>query len=328
MSSHTVIETFAGAGGLALGLEEAGLHTTLLIENDSDCVATLRLNRPDWNVISEDIQSVDLAGYKADVVSGGFPCQAFSHAGKKLGFEDTRGTMFFEYARCVKEVKPKICLAENVEGLVRHDKGRTLRTILRVLESFGYILQYEVLNAINYSVPQKRKRLFIVGTRDGIHFGFPPTCMYALTLRDALQGVPQSEGAKYSKKKKDVLSLVPPGGSWVDLPPEVQKEYMGKSYYSGGGRRGMARRLSWDEPCLTLTTSPFQKFTERCHPSETRPFTVREYARIQTFPDSWKFVGSLGSRYRQIGNAVPVRLARAVGESIVKSLEGKYVSFF
>lgn len=328
MSNHTVIEAFAGAGGLALGLEEAGLHTILLVENNSDCVATLRRNRPDWNVVSEDIQSVDFTGYKADVVSGGFPCQAFSHAGKKLGFEDTRGTMFFEYARCVKEVRPKICLAENVDGLVRHDKGRTLRTILRVLESFGYILQYKVLNAVNYSVPQKRKRLFIVGTRDGIRFGFPPTHKKILTLRDALHGVPQSEGSKYSKKKKDVLSLVPSGGSWVDLPPEVQREYMGKSYYSGGGRRGMARRLSWDEPCLTLTTSPFQKFTERCHPSETRPFTVREYARIQTFPDSWKFVGSLGSRYRQIGNAVPVRLARAVGESIAKSLDGKCVSFF
>ena len=167
-----------------------------------------------------------------------------------------------------------------------------------------------------------------MGTKDGIRFQFPPKHNKILTLRDVLEGVPQSDGVKYSKKREAVLSLVPPGGSWVDLPKDVQREYMGKSFYSGGGRRGMARRLAWDEPCLTLTTSPYQKFTERCHPSETRPFTVREYARIQTFPDSWRFAGSLVSKYRQIGNAVPVRLAKAVGKSIVNSLNGKYTSFF
>jgi len=271
---------------------------------------------------------VGFKGLEADVGSGGFPCQAFSHAGKKLGFEDTRGTLFFEYARCIKEVKPRIFLAENVEGLIRNDRGRTMNTILNVLKSFGYTIRYKILNALDYSVPQKRKRLFIIGTRPKAKFAFPVKHRTHLTLRDVLKSVPESPGVQYSKKRKAVLDLVPPGGSWVDLPEEVKKQYMGKSYFSSGGRRGMARRLSWDEPCLTLTTSPFQKFTERCHPNETRPFTVREYARIQTFPDSWKFFGSVSSQYKQIGNAVPVKLAEAIGQSIINSLEGKYVSFF
>ena len=112
----------------------------------------------------------------------------------------------------------------------------------------------------------------------------------------------------------------PPGGSWVDMPLKIQKKYMGKSFYSTGGRRGMGRRISWDEPCLTLTTSPAQKMTERCHPVETRPFTIREYARIQTFPDSWKFVGSNSSQYRQIGNAIPVKFATALATALHASL--------
>ena len=133
------------------------------------------------------------------------------------------------------------------------------------------------------------------------------------TLRQALEGCPTSPGVEYSEKKRKVLSLVPAGGCWVDLPEAVAKDYMGKSYYSGGGRRGMARRISWDEPCLTLTCSPSQKQTERCHPDETRPFTVREYARIQSFPDDWKFCGGIGDQYKQIGNAVPVEMARRIG---------------
>ena len=98
---------------------------------------------------------------------------------------------------------------------------------------------------------------------------------------------------------------------------------MGKSFYSGGGKRGMARRISWDEPCLTLTTSPCQKQTERCHPEEVRPFTIREYARIQSFPDDWEFTGGITSQYKQIGNAVPVKVAQAVGKEVIKALTGK-----
>ncbi len=321
--SLEVVELFAGAGGLALGLENAGLRTKLLVENDKDCVNTLKQNRPNWKVIGKDIKEFDFSEVTADVVTGGFPCQAFSYAGKKLGFEDTRGTLFFEFARAVKQIQPKIFVAENVSGLVSHDNGRTLKTMLRILKEDldSYDVQFKVLNAVNYSVPQKRQRLFIVGTKKGINFSFPEGHDRIVTLKDALVNVPKSKGTSYSPNRKKVLNLVPPGGCWINLPEKLQKDYLGKSFNSGGGKRGMARRLSWDEPSLTLTTSPSQKQTERCHPDETRPFTVREYARIQTFPDEWEFTGSVSSQYKQIGNAVPVDLGYAIGNEIVKALQ-------
>ena len=316
-----VVELFAGAGGLALGLERAGLKTVLLNEIDEDCVKTLSKNRPHWNIIGGDIRKVDFTKIDADVVTGGFPCQAFSYAGKRLGFNDVRGTLFFEFARVIKEVQPKIFLAENVAGLKSHDKGRTLNTMLEILKSLDYDVKYKVLNAVNYSVPQKRQRIVIIGTRKGINFEFPKEHDKIVNLREALKDVPKSQGTKYSESRKKVLDLIPQGGSWVNLPIDVQKEFMGKSFFSGGGKRGMARRISWNEPCLTLTTSPSQKQTERCHPEETRPFTVREYARIQTFPDDWNFEGSVSSQYKQIGNAVPVKLAEEVGKQVIKALK-------
>lgn len=324
--SVTAIELFAGAGGLALGLEKAGISTLEYVEIDKASCQTLKENRPNWNVVCDDIHHVDFTPYKGkvDIVTGGFPCQAFSYAGKKLGFEDTRGTLFHEFARCVKEVQPKMFLAENVRGLLSHDKGRTIKTIISVLAALGYHIQYRVLNAAYLGVGQKRERIVIVGIRDDLDldFHFPEYDGHMTTLRQALEGCPESPGVEYSEKKKKVLSLVPPGGCWVNLPEDVAKEYMGKSYYSGGGRRGMARRISWDEPCLTLTCSPSQKQTERCHPEHTRPFTVREYARIQSFPDDWKFCGSIGDQYKQIGNAVPVEMARRIGVQLRIAVQG------
>ena len=320
----TAVELFAGAGGLALGLELAGIKTLEYVEFDKACCETLRTNRPEWNVVCDDIHNVDFTAYrgKVDIVTGGFPCQAFSFAGKKLGFEDTRGTLFHEFARCVKEINPKIFLAENVKGLVAHDKGRTLSTIIDVLEDLGYTTQYEVLNAAYHGVGQKRERIVIIGIRNDldIQFTYPEPEKKMTTLRQALKDCPPSIGEEYSEKKRKVLELVPPGGCWINLPEDVAKVYMGKSYYSGGGRRGMARRISWDEPSLTLTCSPSQKQTERCHPEETRPFTVREYARIQSFPDNWKFCGGMTDQYKQIGNAVPVEMARRIGVQLKKAI--------
>ena len=325
----TDIELFAGAGGLALGLEEAGFDGLAYVEFNHQACNTLRANRPDWNVIEADVHQVDFKKWhgKVDLVSGGAPCQAFSYAGKKLGFGDTRGTLFAEFARCIHEVEPKMFLFENVRGLLSHDHGRTWATINHVFEEQGYYVQYQVLNACYYGVGQKRQRMIVIGIRNDlkerITFDYPIAEKEWTTLRDVLQDVPDSPYQPYSENKRKVLELVPPGGCWVDLPEEVAKEYMGKSYYSGGGRRGMARRISWDEPCLTLTTSPSQKQTERCHPDETRPFTVREYARIQSFPDEWEFEGTLSDQYKQIGNAVPVELARRVGIQIIKALENE-----
>lgn len=320
----TSIELFAGAGGLALGLEQAGIKTLEYVEFDKACCETLRTNRPTWNVLCEDIHNVSFTEYKdkVDIVTGGFPCQAFSFAGKKLGFEDTRGTLFHEFARCVKEVQPKMFMAENVRGLVSHDKGRTLSTIIEVFESLDYRVEKKILNACYFGVGQKRERIVIIGIRKdlNIKFEYPEADKKWTTLKDALKDCPKSSGVDYSEKKKKVLALVPPGGCWINLPENIAKDYMGKSFYSGGGRRGMARRISWEEPCLTLTCSPSQKQTERCHPEETRPFTIRESARIQSFPDDWTFCGGIGDQYKQIGNAVPVEMARRIGVQLVKAV--------
>lgn len=325
-TNYTSIELFAGAGGTALGLENAGIKHVLLNELDDDCVETLLNNRPHWNVLHKNVSQVSFKQWrgKVDIIQGGFPCQSFSYAGKKGGFEDTRGTLFYEFARAIKEVQPKIAVGENVRGLLRHDKGKTLSTMVSVLQNSGYKVAYKVLRAQYLDVPQKRERLIILAIRNDLNipFTFPKERNYFISLKEALENVPPSEGQEYSQNKSQVLDLVPPGGYWKDLPVEVQKKYMGRSYYLGGGKTGMARRLSWNEPSLTLTCSPAQKQTERCHPEETRPLTIREYARIQTFPDDWQFSGSITSQYKQIGNAVPVNMGYHLGRALIAMLDG------
>lgn len=332
---HTCIELFAGAGGLALGLEQAGFETVLLNEWDKHACATLRHNRPNWNVVEGDVCGVDFSAYrgKVDLLSGGFPCQAFSYAGKGEGFNDIRGTMFFQFARAVQEIRPKVILGENVRGLLTHDHGRTIRTIQQTLRDLGYFLiEPQILNAVRYRVPQKRERVMIVGIRNDLaaytRFNWPLPHYREMTMTDALKAgelyadnVPDSPGQVYPEHKRAVLDLVPPGGCWRDLPDDVARAYMKGSYFLGGGKTGMARRLGWHEPSLTLTCSPAQTQTERCHPDETRPLSVREYARIQTFPDNWMFQGSVNQQYKQIGNAVPVNLAYAVGCSLKETLD-------
>jgi len=332
IKSFSVLELFAGAGGLALGLEKAGLSCKLLNEIDPWACKTLRKNRPHWNVIEGDVAKISFKDHKGqiDIVTGGFPCQAFSYAGKKRGLDDARGTLFYEFARTVKEVEPLICVGENVRGLVSHENGKTLQSMIQILEELGYdVLMPKVLKAVFYKVPQKRERLFLIGIKkgSGIRFNYPKPDNKMMNLSSALKSgelfdtdVAESVGQEYPARKKEIMDIIPPGGYWRDLPIEVQKEYMLKSYYLGGGKTGMARRISWNEPCLTLTTSPAQKQTERCHPDRTRPFQTREYARIQTFPDEWLFEGSMNQVYKQIGNAVPVNLAYAVGRELVKSL--------
>jgi DNA (cytosine-5)-methyltransferase 1 len=335
---YTVIELFAGAGGLAIGLEQAGIKCVALNEIDKWACKTLRANRPNWNILEGDIKDYSFAAYQheVDIVTGGFPCQAFSYAGKKLGLQDARGTLFYEFARVVQEVKPLICVGENVRGLLSHEGGKTLEGMLSILDEIGYdVIPVQVLKAVHYRVPQKRERLVLIGLRKdaNLTFKYPKPYQRIYNLADALKigdlyptDVPLSKGASYPASKKKVLDMVPPKGYWRDLPLVIQKEFMGGSFYLGGGKTGMARRIGWDEPCLTLTCSPAQKQTERCHPDVTRPFTVREYARIQTFPDTWEFCGSLSHQYKQIGNAVPVNLGKEVGYTLIKSLNAYYKS--
>ena len=333
-----VLELFAGAGGLAVGLEKAGIKCVALNEIDKWACQTLRENRPNWNVLEGDIKSFNFTKYnnQVEIVTGGFPCQAFSYAGKKLGLKDARGTLFYEFARVVKEVNPPICIGENVKGLLSHEKGKTIEGMISILDEIGYnVVPVKVLKAINYKVPQKRERVILVGIRKDIDlkYEYPKPHNKIYNLVDALKkgelydcNVPKSDGSKYPEHKQKVLELIPQKGYWRNLPIDIQKEYMGKSFYLGGGKTGIARRIGWDEPSLTLTCSPAQKQTERCHPEETRPFTVREYARIQTFPDDWKFMGSISQRYKQIGNAVPCNLGQEIGYSIIKFLNDYYLS--
>ena len=236
MTKYRQVELFAGAGGLAIGMEKAGFDSVLLNEIDKHACNTLRRNRPDWEVIEGDITNIDFSPYRdeVDIVSGGFPCQAFSYAGNKLGFEDARGTLFFEFARAVGEINPKVIVAENVKGLLKHEGGRTLEVIKNVIDNLGYkLVEPRVLKAIFHRVPQKRERLILVGVRkdlaDHVEFEWPHPDKRIMTMRDALKSgdlyktdVPLSEGQKYPQRKKEILSLVPQGGCWRDLPDNIQ----------------------------------------------------------------------------------------------------------
>ncbi len=326
-SGLKAIDLFAGAGGTALGLENAGFEHVAVNELDKHAANTLRLNRPNWNVIEADVHDISLREYAGavDLVEGGFPCQAFSYAGNKKGFADTRGTLFHEFARIVDEVRPKVAMGENVRGLVNHDGGRTLATMVARLQEIGYRVAYRVLRAQYLDVPQKRERLILLAVREDLDYPllFPRERDYTISLREAIGDVPAGEGQVYKDWKYQIMEKVPPGGYWRDLPDEDQRSYMKASYFHGGGKTGMARRLSWDEPSLTLTCNPAQKQTERCHPEHTRPLNVREYARIQTFPDSWEFSGGTSQKYKQIGNAVPVNLGFHMGRAITAMITGQ-----
>jgi DNA (cytosine-5)-methyltransferase 1 len=331
---YTSIELFAGAGGLALGLEQAVFDHIGLVEINKDASHTLKYNRSHWNVLCEDVEKVashdlekkfNIKKYELDLLSGGAPCQSFSFAGKRLGLEDVRGTMFYHYATFLNKLQPKMFVFENVKGLKTHDKGRTFTTIKNIFNEEGYQVQYKILNAWNYGVAQKRERLIMVGIRkdltDEYSFNYPKLHEYKPVLRDVLKDVPKSEGSNYSEQKTNIFNFVPAGGYWKDIDPKIAKPYMKSCWDMEGGRTGILRRLSLDEPCLTVLTTPQMKQTERCHPTEIRPFTVRENARIQSFPDDWSFLGSVASQYKQIGNAVPVNLAKEIGMEIMKALK-------
>ena len=331
---YTSIELFAGAGGLALGVEKAGFNTLGLIEFDKDAADTLKKNRPNWNVINDDVANIsclDLKKYfsikkgELDLLSGGAPCQAFSYAGKRLGLEDARGTLFYHYALFLEKLQPKMFLFENVRGLLTHDHGKTYSTMLDIFTRAGYTIDKQVLNAWNYGVPQKRERLITIGIRNDLvgktEYRFPKAHSYKPVLRDVLLDCPDGPGVPYGEKKRKIFELVPAGGYWRDIDPAIAKEYMKSCWDMEGGRTGILRRMSMDEPSLTVLTSPSQKQTERCHPLEARPFTVRENARCQTFPDDWEFCGNVSAQYKQVGNAVPVNLAYDIAKEIANSID-------
>ena len=325
----TYIDLFSGIGGFHLAMHQLNGKCVLSSEIDKYAIDTyldnygINSNHDITKIRDEDFP-------KHNVLCGGFPCQAFSKAGKQLGFADqTKGTLFFQIVRILKneKVRPEYIILENVRNLLSHDKGNTFKIICDIFCEQGYNIEYKVLNALDYGVAQKRERLIVVGIRkdlqDKVFFTFPKKHDKKLVLRDILQNVPKSQCAKYSEQKAAVFALVPAGGYWRDIDPNIAKAYMKTCWNMAGGRTGILRRLSFDEPSLTVLTTPQMKQTDRCHPSEIRPFSVRENARIQSFPDEWEFCGSMAEQYKQIGNAVPVNLAYEIGKEIIKSLNGE-----
>jgi len=326
MPSFNFIEVCAGAGGLSKGFIDKDFKPLLLNDNDKHCVATLKLNHQDIDIYHGSMTDIKLENYKdknIDLLMGGVPCQSFSQAGKREGIRDDRGKLILHFIRMIDTLNPKVFLIENVKGLLSHNNGETLEYIIEKIKKLEkYKISYRVLNANDYGVPQNRERLIIVGVSNRVkkEFSFPKEHSYKPVLKDVLKDCPDSPGAVYPDRKATLFRLIPQGGCWVNLPEKIQREYLGNSYFSGGGKRGILKRLDMNKPSLTLLTTPSQKQTERCHPLETRPLQILEYARIQTFPDDYKFSGSLNQIYKQIGNAVPVNLGKALADEIVKVL--------
>lgn len=294
-----------------------------------------------------------LRPHEVDLVVGGPPCQPFSTAGKRASVLDPRGSLFMEFVRVVRDIQPRFFLMENVKGLlsaaIRHRplnqrgtdypplepeemRGAALKVVLAEMHDLGYHLVYNLLEAANYGVPQNRERVVFIGSRDGESVTFPLATHGKggrdlpkwRTLKDALTDLveQQPEFTPYSEKRLKYLRLLKAGQNWRYLPDNLKEEAMGGAYKSGGGKVGFYRRLSWDKPSPTVTTSPHQKATDMCHPIELRPLSVRECARIQTFPDDWIFYGSITSKYKQIGNAVPVLLAKEIGDYLYSLIQG------
>ena len=321
----TFIEVCAGGGGLSSGLIKAGFIPLLLNDNNKDCCATLLKNHPGSNVICNKMSDLNIDKYinKVDLFTGGVPCQSFSQAGSRKGLNDPRGQLMIQFVDMLHKILPKMFMIENVKGLITHDKGNTIKEIIKLLNKENlYNIEYKLLNSHDYGVPQKRERIFIIGIlkTTNINFEFPKTYPIKPVLKDILCNVPSSIGAKYTEAKMVLYKMIPQGGCWINLPEPMQRTYLGNSFFSGGGKRGILYRLSMDKPSLTLLCTPSQKQTERCHPLEERPLTIREYARIQTFEDEYIFIGSMASQYKQIGNAIPVELAKAVGLELFKAL--------
>lgn len=350
--NRDVISLFSGAMGLDIGLAKAGLNIAIGQDFDAACVATMRANG--HKVIGGDIRDIDpvdlleQAGLMPEepfLVCGGPPCQPFSTAGKRLGINDPRGSLFMDFIRMIDYIRPRFFIMENVKGIMsaplkhvpiaerdRNDPEQQLGTVLDVILSefrkLGYKTVYGILDAVNYGVPQFRERFVLIGSRDNEDIFLPIPTHFQMhqdpayrwqTLGDSIRDLERNSGecASFSKDRLAFLRLVPEGGNWRDLPMEVKREAMGGAYESGGGKVGFYRRLSYSQPSPTLVTSPVQKATMMCHPTQDRPLSIREYARIQQFPDSWVFMGTSAAKYRQIGNAVPVGLAMALGKALL-----------
>jgi DNA (cytosine-5)-methyltransferase 1 len=336
----SLVSLFSGCGGLDLGFEQAGFRRVWANDFDPAARAVFALNLGE--IDGRDITSVKVSEIPdSDVITAGFPCQPFSSAGKREGVLDSRGLLYRECLRIIEAKSPKAVVFENVKGLMssRFKDGRRLSEVIAQdmsgLGPHGYDVSSRLVNASDHGVPQNRLRVFIVGVRAdlGVAFDFPrPRKSGKLTLRHALD-VP--EGAKnhvygrLSPQAERMIRRIPQGGSWKDVPykdlPERLKRIrddMRRHHYP----RFYCRR-SLDEICGTITARATPENCGVIHPVEDRRFTIREIARIQSFPDSFLFLDStareIAAMYRVLGNAVPVRLAKRIATALMRQVFGK-----
>lgn len=358
MNKLKAISLFSGAMGLDLGVEKAGFEILAAVEIDKWACEAIRLNRPNLTLFARNINSVtgkellDSVGLKLgelDLLVGGPPCQSFSTAGRRRSLSDTKGDCIFQYIRLLEEIKPKCFIMENVRGLLSSvvqlddleiidEKGnkKTIENdypvhkyILERFKELGYIVEYKLLNSADFGVPQKRERVFFIGTRLGNKLDFPnpthsnkpnvqqkPWVTFA-DIVEELKDIKEHTYNEYTGDRKKYMEMIPKGGgNWRDLPDEIVEVAMGAAFYSGGGKVGFYRRIKLHEPAPTLLTSPTHKSTMLGHPIENRPLSVEEYKAIQQFPREWQIPGSLQAKYMLIGNAVPVGLGNAVAKQI------------
>jgi DNA (cytosine-5)-methyltransferase 1 len=362
-SSLKALSFFSGCMGLDLGLEKEGIEVLLACEIDPATRKTIQINRPNLPLIGDirDYTATEIrekAGLNQtediDIIVGGPPCQAFSSAGKRQGLNDERGNVFLTFIDLITQLKPRFAIIENVRGLLsapfnhrphnmrgKHfsqlsqdeQRGGALLFIIQRLKQAGYSISFNLYNSANFGTPQQRERVIIACSRDGKKLPYlTPTHsengLYNLpqwrTLKSAIEGLPNEHHfVKFPEKRLKYYRLLKPGQNWRDLPVELQPEALGKSYYSGGGKTGFYRRLAWDKPSPTLLTHPAMPATDLAHPEADRPLSIEEYKRIQEIPDNWVIAGSLLHQYRQVGNAVPCSLGRAIAKMLLNYINGK-----
>ena len=343
---------FSGAMGLDIGMENAGIKAVLSCEFNKYCRMTIAKNKPDMALIgdinkysAEEILKLAKVpkGKKVDVIFGGPPCQAFSTAGARRAFNDDRGNVFLRYIKIIEDILPTYVVIENVRGLLSAPypygeieepiKGGAMCLILDRLKKAGYTLSFELYNTANFGAPQIRERVVIIGklgnkkvpylspTHDqDCKFGLEPWITFSSAVED-IEGK-EHHYIEFPPNRLKYYRMLKAGQYWKDLPKEIQKEAMGRNLELGGGKTGFFRRISWNRPSPTLVTNPTMPATDLCHPTEDRPLSVEEYSRIQGFPDDWKICGSILEQYRQIGNAVPIKLGEAIAKTIIADMNG------
>ena len=340
---------FSGAMGLDIGMKNGGIDALLACEFNKACRMTIAKNKPEIGLIGDitDFTAEEILkmakipeGRKVDVIFGGPPCQAFSTAGNRKAFDDERGNVFLKYLSIISEIKPTYVVIENVRGLLSTPfkykdieepiKGGAMMIILDKLKEIGYTVSFNLYNAAYFGAPQIRERVVIIGKLGGGKVSYlQPThneegtdgLKAWRTLRDAFDdNLPMNvehHFIEFPEKRLKYYRILKEGQYWKDLPLDLQKEALGKSFYLGGGKTGFLRRLSYSRPSPTLVTNPTMPATDLAHPTEDRPLSVEEYKSIQEFPESWKVCGGILDQYKQIGNAVPVKLGEAIAKTII-----------